>query len=88
MQSAFETIDAQGDGYLTGNSINRFLKVNGYTATPSELEAIIRRLDADADYRLSFAEFIETFTLREFRDCPSSSLQEEIERTERCRRFE
>ena len=54
VRGAFETVDICNEGYLSEESIRRFLLVNSYNPTQQELDAIIRRLDADCDYRLSF----------------------------------
>jgi len=36
--------------------------LNGHNAADSELIAIVRRVDADADQRINFEEFCEAFT--------------------------
>ena len=48
-RSAFECIDSLRIGSVDHRSVNSFMRVNGYYATESELVAIIRRLDIDAD---------------------------------------
>lgn len=35
--------------------------MNGYYATEAEIVAIIRRLDVDADQKITYDEFIEAF---------------------------
>jgi Ca2+-binding EF-hand superfamily protein len=37
------------------------LKLNGYFATDQEVQAIIRRLDIDADQQINFSEFVDAF---------------------------
>ena len=48
-RAAFETIDAARDLSLNARNITSFLRLNGHYATDSEIVAIIRRLDVDAD---------------------------------------
>ena len=48
-RGAFETIDSLRDLALNARNIASFLRLNGYYATDSEIVAIIRRLDVDAD---------------------------------------
>ena len=58
-RSAFETIDSLREGALNNRNIQSFLKINGFYATESELVAIIRRLDVDADQKITYDEFID-----------------------------
>jgi len=44
---------------LNSRNIQSFLRLNGFYATDSEIVAIIRRLDVDADQRITYDEFIE-----------------------------
>ena len=46
---AFNSVDVQRDGFLTYHNMMNFLRLNGMRATESEVIAIIRRLDIDAD---------------------------------------
>jgi hypothetical protein len=48
-RGAFETIDTTRDHALNSRNIQSFLRLNGFYATDSEVVAIIRRLDVDAD---------------------------------------
>jgi len=48
-RAAYECVDTLRYGAIDERSIQSFLKLNGYYATESELTAIIRRLDIDAD---------------------------------------
>jgi hypothetical protein len=57
---AFDTVDTLREGGLNHRNIQSFLKINGFYATESELVAIVRRLDIDADSRITFEEFIES----------------------------
>jgi hypothetical protein len=57
--TAFNTVDTLRENALNNRNIASFLRVNGYYATESELIAIIRRLDVDADQKITFDEFIE-----------------------------
>jgi Ca2+-binding EF-hand superfamily protein len=59
--SVFNFMDATHDGFLNYRNLQLFLKGQGYFATDEELIAIIRRLDADADQKVTYQEFCETF---------------------------
>ena len=58
---AFQTIDNRGEGFLSYNNLMNFCRMNSYRPTESEVIAIVRRLDADADQRITFNEFNEMF---------------------------
>jgi Ca2+-binding EF-hand superfamily protein len=60
-RAAFETVDSLRDLALNNRNIQSFLRVNGFYATDNELVAIIRRLDVDADQKITYEEFIEAF---------------------------
>lgn len=47
--AAFDSVDTIRRGHINNSEVQSFLKVNGYYATESEIIAIIRRLDVDAD---------------------------------------
>lgn len=57
---AFETIDNRGEGALNYNNIMNFCRMNSWRASESEVIAIIRRLDVDADQQITAQEFFET----------------------------
>ncbi len=61
-KGAFDAIDMRGDGYLHGDTFKLFLKVNGYTASITELDAIVRRIDTNCDYMITFTDFIDFFS--------------------------
>lgn len=65
MQAAFDAVDTCSDGVLSVESLRRYLKINGYQATNTELDAIMRRLDGNCDFLLSFTEFIDALRVRE-----------------------
>lgn len=44
---------------MNNRNIQSFLKLNGFYATEQEVVAIIRRLDVDADQKITYDEFIE-----------------------------
>lgn len=48
-RGAFDNIDSLREYQLNSRNIQSFLRLNGFYATESELVAIIRRLDVDAD---------------------------------------
>lgn len=63
---AFSAIDSLREGALNHRNVASFLKMNGYYATESEINAIIRRLDVDADSKITYEEFVETMKSQTF----------------------
>jgi Ca2+-binding EF-hand superfamily protein len=61
LKAAFDAIDMRGDGYLSCDTFKLFLKVNGYIATMNELNAVVRRIDSNSDYMITFTEFLDFF---------------------------
>ena len=57
--AAFQSIDDLNFKYIDYVNLKRFLKTNGFIATERDLTAIIRRLDLNADAKISFTEFAE-----------------------------
>ena len=57
---AFNSVDVQRDGFITYNNMMNFLRLNGMRASENEVISIIRRLDMDADQRITFEEFCQT----------------------------
>lgn len=58
-QKAFNSIDDWNYGYIDKKNLKSFLKKHQHIATNEELTSIIRRMDLDADARLTKEEFIE-----------------------------
>lgn len=58
-EKAFEAIDDWSYGYVDKKNLKSFLRKRDYLASSAECMAIIRRLDLDADARLSRLEFFE-----------------------------
>lgn len=58
----YEKLDVQGEGILTPEAFKSYLRINGYTASEAEIDAIIRRLDSNGDFLISFTEFISHFS--------------------------
>jgi hypothetical protein len=48
-RAAFESVDTTREYALNHRNVQSFLRINGYYATESEVVAVIRRLDLDAD---------------------------------------
>lgn len=46
---AFNTVDSHRMGFLDFHNVMNFCRLNGYSASESEVIAIVRRLDVDAD---------------------------------------
>lgn len=67
---AFNSVDDWNYGFIDRRNLKAFLKKHGYLAKNEEVVAIIRRMDLDADARLSRQEFISAITP----DAPYSKL--------------
>ena len=59
VKKAFQSIDDWNYNYIDKKNLKSFLRKHNYLASNSECIAVIRRLDLDADARLSLAEFSE-----------------------------
>ena len=57
-KKAFYAIDDWQYGYIDKKNLKSFLRKHNYVASTAECMAIIRRLDLDADARLSKREFM------------------------------
>jgi Ca2+-binding EF-hand superfamily protein len=57
---AFHSVDDWSYGYIDRKNLKSFLRKHGHLATNEEVVAIIRRMDMDADARISKQEFIES----------------------------
>ncbi len=55
----FRIVDDQNEGDINPDNLRSFFKNNGYYPTEDEVIAIVRRLDVDADCKVSYAEFCE-----------------------------
>ena len=56
---AFNAVDDWAYGFIDKTNLKSFMRKHQYLATTAEAIAIIRRMDLDADARLSKQEFIE-----------------------------
>lgn len=54
---AFETVDRHREKYLTYQNVHDFCRQNDFRASELDIVAVIRRMDMDADQRVSFDEF-------------------------------
>ena len=61
-QVAFNSVDSMRDGFFAFNSLIHFCRSNGYNASECEVIAMIRRLDVDADQRVTYDEFCRAMT--------------------------
>ena len=59
VEKAFDAIDDWSYGYIDKKNLKSFLRKHDYLASTAECMAIIRRLDLDADARLSRREFTD-----------------------------
>ena len=59
VKKAFEAVDDWQYGFIDKKNLKSFLRKQNYIATTAECMAIIRRLDVDADARLSRQEFAD-----------------------------
>lgn len=62
LELAFNMIDDWKYGYIDRKNLNSFLRKHQHVATTQECVSIIRRLDLDADARLTLKEFTEGLT--------------------------
>ena len=62
---AFNSIDSNRKGYFDFNNIMSFCRLNGFAASESEVVAIVRRLDIDADQCINLQEWCQTMQVRE-----------------------
>lgn len=56
---AYYAVDDWNYGYIDRRNMKSFLKKHGHVASTEEVIAIIRRMDLDADARLTKQEFID-----------------------------
>lgn len=56
---AFYAVDDWSYGFIDKTNLKSFLRKHNYLASTAEAIAIIRRMDLDADARLSKQEFVE-----------------------------
>jgi len=59
LKKAFNAIDDWKYGYIDKKNLKSFLRKHNYLASTAECMAIIRRLDLDADARISPQEFAD-----------------------------
>ena len=52
-------MDEANEGDINPDNLRAFFKSNGYYPTEDEVIAIVRRLDVDADCKISYEEFCE-----------------------------
>ena len=62
----FRVVDDLNEGDINPNNLRAFFKNNGYYPTEDEVIAIIRRLDVDADCKVTYAEFSAAIKTQEF----------------------
>jgi Ca2+-binding EF-hand superfamily protein len=63
--ACFRAIDDMNEGDINPENLRQFFKNNGYYPTEDEVIAIVRRLDVDADCKISYAEFSEAIKAQE-----------------------
>jgi hypothetical protein len=64
--ACFRALDDRNEGDVNPDNARSFFKNNGYYPTEDEVIALIRRLDVDADCKVSYAEFCEALKTQEF----------------------
>lgn len=64
--SCFRAIDSLNEGCINPDNLRAFFKSSGHYPTEDEIMALIRRLDFDADAKLSYEEFCEAIKVQEF----------------------
>jgi len=71
--ACFRAIDDLNEGEIGPDNARSFFKHAGYYPTEDEVIALIRRLDVDADCKVSYAEFCEAIKTQEFQPTSSSA---------------
>lgn len=61
IQSAFDDIDFDHNGFIGVNELRYLLVVSGERPTDAELDEMIRMLDNDGDGQISFGDFLTMF---------------------------
>ena len=64
----FRAIDDYNEGDINPDNIRKFFKSNGYYPSEDEIIALVRRLDYNADCKISYEEFSEAIKTQEFSD--------------------
>ena len=59
----FKAIDTKHIGIIDFDSLSTYLKKKHSQATPDDIRAFIRRADKDLDCKISYEEFVSTFSL-------------------------
>lgn len=59
LEAAFQYIDKNQDGVITGNDIRDMLADHGFFATEKEMAFIMYKFDKDRDNKIVFSEFVE-----------------------------
>ena len=54
----FQTLDKSGDGYITSDEFQEVLRMSGFRASRSDLQALMERYDRNRDGRVSYSEFV------------------------------
>lgn len=57
--ACFRAVDDLNEGDINPDNLRTFFKNNGYYPSEEEVVAIVRRLDTDADCKVSYGEFSE-----------------------------
>lgn len=58
--ACFRAVDESNDGEINIDNLRAFLIKTGHYPREEELVALVRRLDCDADSRITYAEFSES----------------------------
>jgi Ca2+-binding EF-hand superfamily protein len=57
--TTFAIVDADGDGQITAEELQRLMEVRGTEVTLEQATAFVARYDSDGDGRISLEEFAE-----------------------------
>ncbi|KAI8538715.1 hypothetical protein RHMOL_Rhmol09G0125600 [Rhododendron molle] len=74
LKLVFKKFDANDDGKISASELASILGSLGYVATPDEISAMIREVDADGDGHIDLDEFIELNT----KDVDSDEIMENL----------
>ena len=59
ISGAFERIDANGNGFISKDELQRFFDDHRHYATSRELDLLINRFDSNKDGRITYSEFFD-----------------------------
>ena len=62
MEDVFDTMDINGDGFISADEISRVSSARGYDITSAEADEAVSDADTDRDQMISWDEFVKALT--------------------------